>query len=104
MSFDIIVVNTNNFAISDFIPSKIKYDDILDFLKDNAKIINSAHRFTDKKKSRNKKVSQSETKKTGTHSGRRAKSAAKKTAPKSKPNFRKKSAAKRAPKSLGKRR
>ena len=40
MSFDIIIINPNNFSVSDFVPSKIKYDEILDFLKDNTQIIN----------------------------------------------------------------
>ncbi|MEN9735400.1 MAG: hypothetical protein RL129_110 [Actinomycetota bacterium] len=71
---------------------------------ENAKIIHSAYRFTDKKKSRKQKDSQPVSKKTGTHSGRRAKTAAKKAAPKSKPKIKRKSAAKRAPKSSGKRR
>ena len=39
MPFNIIVINPNNFTISDFIPSKIKYDDILDFVKDNTYVI-----------------------------------------------------------------
>ena len=40
MPFDIIIINPNNFCVSDFIPSKIKYDDILDFIKDHSTIIN----------------------------------------------------------------
>jgi hypothetical protein len=40
MPFDIIIINPNNFSVSDYIPSKIKYDDILDFLKDHTTVIN----------------------------------------------------------------
>ena len=42
MPFDIIIINPNNFTVSDFVPSKIKYDEILDFLKDNTTIVNVA--------------------------------------------------------------
>ena len=40
MPFDIIIINPNNFSISDYITSKINYDDILEFVKDHATCVN----------------------------------------------------------------
>jgi hypothetical protein len=40
MPFDIIIINPNNFSVSDYISSKINYDDIIDFLKDHTTIVN----------------------------------------------------------------
>jgi hypothetical protein len=40
MSFNIIIINPNNFCISDFIPSKINYNEILTFLIEHTTIIN----------------------------------------------------------------
>jgi hypothetical protein len=38
MSFNIIIIDINQYTIHDFIPSKIKFDDILDFLEDTTEI------------------------------------------------------------------
>jgi len=40
MPFDIIIITPNNFSISDYVSHKIKYDDVLDFLKDHSTIVN----------------------------------------------------------------